>query len=176
MRGLCRCGLWGGVTVSIRAGRVHHYLFTPTIGHWAEGRPLITYLPPAVPRALQALHYLYADSVVCVTFFYINHHNGYDTHRHRPKTRHRTPPGARRSSKLEQRAPRRRSRCMATRRYRRGRGDGRNTRGRSMAKQKDVVRAELTGRWGWVAERWAEEERQKWRERSAWRQSPQAGR
>ena len=40
-----------------------------------------------------------------------------------------------------------------------------------MAKQKDVVRAELTGRWGWVAERWAEEERQKWRERSAWRET-----
>ena len=58
---------------------------------------------------------------------------------------------------------------------RQGRGGRRNTRGRSMAKQKCVVRAELTGRWGWVAERWAEEERQKWRERSAWRQSPQAG-
>ena len=62
---------------------------------------------------------------VCVTFFYINHHNGYDTHRHRPKTRHRTPPGARRSSKPEQRAPRRRSRCMAARRQ--GRGGARRT-------------------------------------------------
>ena len=136
--------------------------------------PVPTLAPLAVPTERSVC--CYPRRCVCVTFFYINHHNGYDTHRHRPKTRHRTPPGACRSSKPEQHTPRRRSRCMAARGQAREGGGRRNTRGRSMSKQKDVVRAELTGRWGWVAERWAEEERQKWRERSAWRQGPQAGR